>query len=128
MSSDNARYVCQPDTLIIPHFQTKVKYVSTFWSNSQGRFFLPTLKHWDSKTDNSLEKDHPEASTLQAFRYQIAQVYWKQRYRDEISYTWVPTHVDETKKWLNKVIEKTGDNDSFYSDLAERRLKNLEPR
>ena len=64
MSSDNARYVCQPDTLSIPHLQTKVKYVSTLWSNSQGRFFLPTLKHWDSKTDNSLDgppdSQHPK--------------------------------------------------------------------
>ena len=63
MSSDNARYVCQPDTLIIPHFQTKVKYVSTLWSHSQGRFFLPTLKHWDSKTDNSLEIPREAAET-----------------------------------------------------------------
>ena len=70
------------------------------------------------------EKDHPEASTLQAFRYQIAQIYWKQGYMDEVSNTWVPTHTDEMKKWLNKIIEKAGDNDSFYRDLAERCLRN----
>jgi len=28
------------------------------------------------KTFNQFEKEHPNASTLQAFRYQIAQAYW----------------------------------------------------
>ena len=31
------------------------------WSNSQGRFFLPNLKDWDSKTGYSLElSDHTD--------------------------------------------------------------------
>ena len=66
------------------------------------------------KTFEDFERDHPDASTLQAFRFQIAQVY--RRYRK-----W-----DLTRKWLNKIITEAGDTDSFYRDLAERRLKKVE--
>lgn len=62
----------------------------------------------------AFEKDHPDAPILQAFRYQIAQVYWNQKY-------W-----NFTREWLNKIIEKAEDNDSFYRDLAERRLMKVE--
>jgi len=59
------------------------------------------------------EKDHPTASTLQAFRYQIAQAYWG--YND-----W-----EKVREWLNLIIKKSGQGDSFYKDLAERRLKEI---
>lgn len=66
------------------------------------------------KTFNSFQKDHPKASTLQAFRYQIAQAYWKKK-------NWA-----KTKEWLNIIIEKSGKGDSFYKDTAQRRLKKIE--
>ena len=66
------------------------------------------------QTFEEFEKDHPDASTLQAFRYQIAQVYWKHK-------KW-----NATREWLNKIIDKAETNDSFYRDLAERRLKKVE--
>lgn len=66
------------------------------------------------ETFASFEIDHPTASTLQAFRYQIAQVYWKNK-------DWT-----KTREWLNLIIKESGQNDSFYKDLAERRLKKLE--
>ena len=66
------------------------------------------------QTFEAFEKDHPDASTLQAFRYQIAQAYWEQK-------NW-----NSTREWLNKIIDKAGENDSFYRDLAERRLKKVE--
>ncbi len=62
----------------------------------------------------SFERDHPEASTLQAFRYQIAQAYWKNK-------NW-----EKTREWLNLILKKSGKDESFYKDLAERRLKKVE--
>jgi|ERR1035437_1540810 tetratricopeptide (TPR) repeat protein len=61
----------------------------------------------------AFESDQPDAPTLQAFRYQIAQVYW--RHKD-----WA-----KTREWLNLMIQKS-DTDSFYKDLAERRLQKVE--
>lgn len=66
------------------------------------------------ETFTSFEKDHPTASTLQAFRYQIAQAYWSNK-------DWT-----KTREWLNLIIEKSGESDSFYKDLAERRLQKVE--
>lgn len=66
------------------------------------------------ETFSGFEKEHPNASTMQAFRYQIAQAYWSKK-------DWV-----KTREWLNLVIEKSGDNDSFYKDAAQRRLQKVE--
>ena len=41
----------------------------------------------------AFEQDFPKASSLQAYRYQIAQAYWKNQ-------DWV-----NTRQWLNKIIE-----------------------
>ena len=41
--------------LIIQYFGLNVKYIFAVWSFPRGRFFLPKLKHWDSKTDYSLD-------------------------------------------------------------------------
>jgi tetratricopeptide (TPR) repeat protein len=62
----------------------------------------------------SFERDHPTASTLQGFRYQIAQAYWENK-------DWA-----KTREWLNLIIEHSGEGDSFYKDLAERRLNKVE--
>jgi len=66
------------------------------------------------ETFRSFEAEFPKAGSLQAFRYQIAQSYWGQR-------NW-----QETRKWLNEVIEEAEEGKSFYKDLAERRLKKIE--
>lgn len=63
-------------------------------------------------TFSAFEKDHPKAAPLQAFRYQIAQIYWL-----------VEGNSTLTQKWLNLIIEQAGENDTFYRDLAERRLQ-----
>ena len=66
-------------------------------------------------TFSDFETDHPQAaSSLQAFRYQIAQAFWKKR-------RW-----DNAQHWLNQIIEHSGEDTTFYRDLAERRLKSLE--
>lgn len=61
----------------------------------------------------SYEKSFPGSPRLQAFRYQIAQAYWKQR-------QW-----DNTREWLRIVIAADA-GDTFYKDLAERRLLKVE--
>lgn len=60
------------------------------------------------------EGEFPESGSLQAFRYQVAQAYWGQK-------DW-----DNTRSWLNTIIEQSGDQESFYADLAKRRLQKLE--
>jgi tetratricopeptide (TPR) repeat protein len=65
-------------------------------------------------TFNAFESEHPNASNLQAFRYQIAQAYWSNK-------KW-----DKTREWLNLIIEVSGVGDSFYKDLAQRRLQKVE--
>jgi len=65
-------------------------------------------------TFESFEKEFPVSSSLQGIRYQIAQVYWNQK-------DW-----EKTREWLNTIIKKTGEGDSFYKDLAERRLLKIE--
>lgn len=72
--------------------------------------YMPLLLN----TFKAFEAEHPKASTLQAFRYQIAQAYWaKKDWRN-------------TREWLNQIIELAGEKDSFYKDTAQRRLKKVE--
>lgn len=63
---------------------------------------------------SAYEKEYPNASSLQAFRFQIAQAYWGNR-------DWA-----KTREWLNLIIEKAGESDSFYKDAAQRRLQKIE--
>ena len=65
-------------------------------------------------TFQSFEQDFPESGALQGFRFQIAQVYWKKK-------KWM-----ETREWLERIINAPGDTDSFYKDLAQRRLAKVE--
>lgn len=62
----------------------------------------------------AFEADFPDAGSLQAFRFQIAQVFWKHR-------DWAGA-----KQWLSVIVEKAGTEPSFYRDLADRRLQRLE--
>ncbi len=68
------------------------------------------------KTFAAFEAAHPEAPSLQGFRFQIAQSYWMAK-------EW-----DKTREWLTIVVEHAGGEESrsFYKDLAERRLKHVE--
>ncbi len=51
---------------------------------------------------------------LQGFRYQIAQAYW-------IEKDW-----NQTREWLQKVIDSSKGLATFYSETAKARLKKLE--
>ena len=86
------------------------KYVEKHGIKSSFSKYMPQLL----ETFASFEKDHPTASTLQAFRYQIAQAYWSNK-------DWA-----KTREWLNLIIKESSEGDSFYKDLAERRLQKVE--
>jgi tetratricopeptide (TPR) repeat protein len=86
------------------------RYGSSFGIKKDFSKFMPLLLD----TFKNFEKEHPHASTLQAFRYQIAQAYWGHR-------DWA-----KTREWLKIIIEKAGDTDTFYKDLAQRRLQKVE--
>jgi len=72
--------------------------------------YFPQLE----STFRAYEQAYPIASAAQGFRFLIAQAYWKKK------------HWTETREWLNEIISKDGGANSFYKDLAERRLKNVE--
>lgn len=86
------------------------RYGSSYGVEANFNKYMPLLL----ETFNEFKKDFPEASTLQAFRYQIAQVYWGQK-------DWT-----NTRKWLNEIIDTAGERDSFYSATAKLRLQKVE--
>lgn len=70
-------------------------------------------RHEPRICSNSPNQAFPEDASLPAFRFQIAQAYWKMK-------NW-----KETEEWLQEIIDQEGEEDSFYRDLAERRLVKL---
>ncbi|WP_461536400.1 tetratricopeptide repeat protein [Spongorhabdus nitratireducens] len=86
------------------------KYGSSYGVEKDFNAYMPQVL----ETFSALEGNFPKASTLQAFRYQIAQAYWGRK-------DW-----KNTRLWLNTIIEKSGDKDSFYRDTAQRRLQKVE--
>ena len=79
-----------------------------------------------AETFVNFEREYPDAPTLQAFRYQIAQTYWVHHLRR--SRAKAVKYLELGRVWFEKVIQKAGTNDSFYRDLAQRRLENLNSR
>jgi tetratricopeptide (TPR) repeat protein len=65
-------------------------------------------------TFQAYQTDFPESGSLQPFRYQIAQAYWSSK-------DW-----DNTRKWLQEIVAQGKGTDSFYVDLANRRLEKVE--
>jgi len=72
--------------------------------------YLPQLE----STFREYEQAYPNASAAQGFRYLIAQAYWGKK-------DWT-----KTREWLNEILSKDAGANSFYNDLAERRLKKVE--
>lgn len=65
-------------------------------------------------TFSNFETTFPSNSSLQAFRYQIAQAYWSHR-------DWT-----NTRLWLQKVIDKGNGQSTFYTETAKARLGKIE--
>lgn len=72
--------------------------------------YLPLLE----STFREYEKAFPQAAAIQAFRFQVAQAFWGAK-------NWA-----KTKELLAEIIEKDGGANTFYKDLAERRLRKVE--
>ena len=77
--------------------------------NNFGKYMPQVLK-----TFQEYSEQFPDASHLQGFRYQIAQAYW-------VNEDW-----DQTRDWLQKIIEAGGDGETFYVQTAEARLQKVE--
>lgn len=71
--------------------------------------FMPMLQ----ESLAAFEKEHPNASAIQAFRFQIAQAYWR---KDDF---------ENARIWLDKIIAAAGNVDSFYVHLAKERLAHM---
>jgi len=72
--------------------------------------FLPLLE----TTFREYEKAFPNSAAAQGFRFQIAQAHWSGK-------NWI-----KTREWLDEIVVRDGNANSFYKDLAERRLKKIE--
>lgn len=86
------------------------KYGDSHGIQADASKYIPILVD----TFQSYQADFPESGSLQPFRYQIAQAYWGRK-------DW-----DNTRKWLQEMIAQSKGADSFYVDLANRRLQKLE--
>jgi tetratricopeptide (TPR) repeat protein len=62
----------------------------------------------------AFETDFPTDSSLQAFRYQIAQAYWSHR-------DWA-----NTRHWLQTIIDRADGKTTFYTQAAKARLNKIE--
>jgi tetratricopeptide (TPR) repeat protein len=72
--------------------------------------YMPQVIH----TFSNFETAFPNNSFLQAFRYQIAQAYWEHR------------DLGNTRRWLQKIIDKSGGEPTFYSEIAKAQLERIE--
>jgi TolA-binding protein len=89
---------------------TSGEYREAFGIKKDSAKYTPILL----STFAEYEKAFPNSSSLQAFRYQIAQCYWGKG-------DW-----STTREWLNTMVKKSEGEDSFYGDLARRRLEKVE--
>ncbi len=62
----------------------------------------------------AFQKAHPDAGTLQAFRFQIGQSFWRNARLNQ-------NDRKQALHWLGQIIEH-GEDDTFYVDLARRRM------
>ena len=65
------------------------------------------------KTFIAFKKDFPKSAYMQGFRYQIAQAYWAEG------------NTKKAKIWLERIISNGKGKETFYTETAKARLKNL---
>ncbi len=65
------------------------------------------------KTFIAFKKDFPKSAYMQGFRYQIAQAYWAEG------------NTKKAKIWLQRIITNGNGKETFYTETAKARLKNL---
>ena len=85
-------------------------------SRIKGRYFLVV-----EKTFHDLEKWFPDDEYLEAFAFQIAQ-----RYLFHVIVYKKDNYKDNCEQWLHKTIKLADGKDTFYSHLANLRLRLVE--
>ncbi|HLM80331.1 MAG TPA: hypothetical protein VK302_06830 [Terriglobales bacterium] len=83
---------------------------STYGLRANYSKYMPQLL----ETFSNFETAFPNNSSLQGFRYQVAQAYWGHR-------DWA-----NTRLWLQKVIENSNGQATFYTETAKARLQKVE--
>ncbi|WP_321298013.1 tetratricopeptide repeat protein [Marinifilum fragile] len=86
------------------------QYGQSYGIRKSFKNYMPLLL----QTFTEFENAFPNSSYLQGFRYQIAQAYWGKK-------DW-----DNTRLWLNKIIENGGEKPTFYTEAAKARLTKVE--
>lgn len=86
------------------------QYGSSYGVRDDFKKYMPQV----IETFNEFETNHSESSSLQAFRYQIAQAHWKNR-------NWFGT-----REWLQKILDSSEGEETFYTQLAKARLNKVE--
>jgi tetratricopeptide (TPR) repeat protein len=108
--SDGAEIAFQRKLFTLLGWKEIGEYGSKYGIESDFSEYMPTFL----KTFEEFEVAFPNSSYLQGFRYQIAQAYWSQK-------NW-----NNTRLWLNKIIEVGKDHPSFYTETAKARLNKIE--
>jgi tetratricopeptide (TPR) repeat protein len=108
--SDGAEIAFQRKLFTLLGWKEIGQYAQSYGVQSNYSTYMPTLL----KTFEEFEAAFPNSSYLQGFRYQIAQAYWGHK-------DW-----DDTRKWLNKIIEMGKGQQSFYTETAKARLQKVE--
>ena len=80
-----------------PVFESTREYVKNHFQEAFN-LYMPQLLD----TFSAFERNFAEALYLQKFRYQIAQIYLYQ------------SNLDQSRHWLNQIIEQSGENNTFY--------------
>jgi tetratricopeptide (TPR) repeat protein len=74
-----------------------------------GRYMPLTIQSFDE-----FAKTFPTNTSLQGFRFQIAQAYWREK-------DWT-----NTRLWLQRIVDEAKGEQTFYSELAKSRLAKVE--
>jgi len=86
------------------------QYGSSYGVKNNLKTYMPKVLN----TFAEFKEAFPESSSLQGFRYLIAQAYWNNK-------KW-----NETREWLQKIIDSSGEKETFYTQAAKARLKKVE--
>ncbi len=108
--TDAAEMAFQRKMFVLIGWEERGQYGSSYGVKNNFSKYMPQLL----KTFEEFETAFPNSSYLQGFRYQIAQAYWGQK-------DW-----ENTRLWLNKILEKSKGQTSFYTETAKARLNKIE--
>jgi tetratricopeptide (TPR) repeat protein len=107
--SDDAELAYRKKLFAIIGYREPGEYGSSWGAKGNYKLYMPVLLSAFAE----MEAAFPKSSSLQGFRYQIAQLYW------------VNSDKANAKIWLQKVIDNEAGVQSFFTETAKARLENL---